>query len=79
MNKEFKPCLAHKKNFETLIRAIKDNAVAIMECTEKSTGEKKAVICAMVFDGKEYSFTPFASFYNGNPFELLTPPMETEE
>lgn len=66
--------IAHKRNFETLTKAFKDNATCLMECTVRSTGEKVAVICTVVFDGKEYQFTPFAQFYNGNPYEILDPP-----
>ena len=69
----------HKQNFETLSQAFADGAVALMECVVKATGEKVATICAVVFDGKEYTFTPFAIFLNGNPFELLEPPQEMNE
>ena len=64
----------HKKNFETLKRAFMQGDVALMDCTENATGEHVAVICAVTFDGNEYQFTPFAKFFNGNPFELLKPP-----
>jgi len=33
------------------------------------------VICTMQPDGEEVVFTPFARFFNGNPFELLISPM----
>lgn len=66
----------HKENFETLRRAFRAGDVCIMDCIEKSTGEHVAVICATVFDGKEYCMTPFARFFNGNPYEMLIPPME---
>lgn len=65
---------AHKKNFETLSRAFSQGNVALMDCTENATGEHVAAICVVTFDGKQYQFTPFAKFFNGNPFELLTPP-----
>jgi len=66
----------HKPNFETLRRAFASDDVALMDCIDKSTGEHVAVICAVVFDGSEYSFTPFARFFNGNPFEMLLPPTD---
>ena len=66
----------HEANFNTLQRAFANNAVCLMDCIEKSTGEHVAVICAMVPDGEEIVFTPFAKFFNGNPFELLSSPME---
>ena len=70
---------AHKQNFETLTRAFRENSVALMDCVEKATGEHVAVICAVTFDGKEYNFTPFARFFNGNPFEMLESPMAEDE
>lgn len=65
----------HSKNFETLKRVFNDNNAALMECTLKSTGEKVAVICAIVEDGEDYITTPFAMFFNSNPYELLEPPV----
>jgi hypothetical protein len=66
----------HQKNFETLRQAFLNNDVCLMDCVEKATGEHVAVICAMVKDKDEYSFTPFARFFNGNPFEMLESPAE---
>ena len=68
----------HKKNFETLRRAFADDAVCLMDCIEKSTGEHVAVICTVARVDGEFEFTPFARFFNGNPFEMLLSPMEYE-
>jgi len=66
----------HSENFNTLTDAFNNNEVCLMECIEKLTGEKIAVICGVWFNPKsnEYEFTPFAKFFNGNPYELLEPP-----
>jgi hypothetical protein len=69
----------HSANFETLKKAFEAGAVCLMDCIEKSTGEHVAVICAMQPDGKEVTFVPFARFFNGNPYEMLTSPMEYDE
>lgn len=66
----------HKANFETLKKAFEAGAVCLMDCIEKSTGEHVAVICAVHMEGEEYAFTPFARFFNGNPYEMLSSPME---
>lgn len=66
----------HKKNFETLQKAFASDDVCLMDCIEKSTGEHVAVICATIYNGEEFVFTPFAKFFNGNPFELLIPPTD---
>jgi hypothetical protein len=62
----------HKKNFETLKQAFVNGAVCLMDCIERSTGEHVAVICTVHKEGEEYTFTPFAGFFNGNPYELLS-------
>jgi hypothetical protein len=67
-------CQQHTENFETLRRAFRDGNVAMMECREVATGEVKAVICAVSKYGEAFVFTPFAAFYNGNPYEMLEPP-----
>jgi hypothetical protein len=66
----------HATNFEMLKKAFKSEDVCLIDCIEKSTGEHVAVIASCVFDGKEYNITPFAKFFNGNPFELLISPIE---
>lgn len=65
----------HKENFETLRRAFLDDRVALLECTDKKTGEKVAVIVALnQEENEEIGFVPFAAFYNENPYERLEPP-----
>lgn len=75
-NKKNRIVLGHKNNFEMLKKAFQNNDVALMDCVEKATGEHVAVICAIVKDGDGFQFTPFARFFNGNPFEMLIPPGE---
>jgi hypothetical protein len=66
----------HKENFDTLVKAFRHGDVCLMDCVEKATGEHVAVICACVPQGEDMLFTPFAKFFNGNPYELLSSPME---
>jgi hypothetical protein len=65
-----------RKNFNSLVTAIKNNDVAVMECTDTRTNEKVAIICAVNFDPdtEMFSFVPFAQMLKGNPYEYLTPP-----
>lgn len=65
----------HTANFETLRRAFAEEDVCLMECTDKVTNEKVAVICAMNIKG-ELEMVPMAMFFNENPYERLTPPMD---
>jgi hypothetical protein len=65
----------HKQNFETLQEAFANGDVALMECLSAATGETVAVICAAnrLPDG-EIEFVPFASLFDGNPYEAVNPP-----
>jgi hypothetical protein len=69
----------HQANFDTLQRAFADGAVCLMDCIEKSTGEHVAVICAVSPQEGKFAFTPFAKFFNGNPYDLFIPPTEEDD
>jgi hypothetical protein len=69
----------HEANFNTLRTAFVNDDVCLMDCIERSTGEHVAVICAVAKAGnEETTFTPFARFFNGNPYELLINPDDPE-
>lgn len=71
-----RPCIAHKQNFETLSQAFADDRVCLMEVEIVATGERVAALCAVNNEeNEELSFVPFALFMNGNPYELLNPPI----
>jgi hypothetical protein len=75
MTREKTIVLAHKKNWKVLQEAIKNGDAGLLECELKATGEKVAVITAFAHeDNGEITMTPFAMFFNGNPYELLNPP-----
>jgi hypothetical protein len=65
----------YKQNFETLQEAFCNGDVALMECQLTDTGEPVAVICAANRspDGG-VEFVPFATLFNGNPYETVNPP-----
>jgi len=62
-------------NFETLKKAFCKGDVALMECTDVTTKEYRAVIC-MVNRGKDgyMNLVPMGHMPIGNPFELYTDP-----
>lgn len=64
----------HKKNFETLTRAFDEKNICLLDCTDKKTGKKVAVICAVQKEKNEYVFVPFAKMFNSNPYEEVIPP-----
>lgn len=68
-----------KKNFETLRRASSAGHLALMEATERATGARRTLVCAVNIekapDNKNrYQFIPLAVMVDGNPFELYDPP-----
>lgn len=64
----------YKPNFKTLQDAVRNKDIALMECQDRATGNKTAVICAVNFDGNEYEMVPLARMFDGNPYEVLNPP-----
>jgi hypothetical protein len=65
----------HSKNFETLLKAMEDGNIALMDCKLRETGESVAVICAVNQDADGgVTMVPMAGFFNGNPYDLLSPP-----
>ena len=67
---------SHKANFKTILRAFANSQVALMECTNKGTGEKVAVICAVSHVREEFAFVPLAQLFNGNPCDVLESPQQ---
>ena len=63
-----------RENFETLVRAAKNDDLALMECADAATGVPRWVICAVGQSGEDFVFTPFGHLAEGNPFEAYVPP-----
>lgn len=71
-------------NFETLKRAVLEENLALMECTDQATGLKVNVICAVNTtkgedDQLTYEFVPLAKQFMGDPYTEVLPPMPGEE
>lgn len=79
MNKKpsiLKTCPGYVDNFKALQEAIVNGDAGLMECTDKVTQKKVAVICAIFKDETGYvNMVPFAKMFDGNPYEELEPPM----
>lgn len=69
---------AQKANFETLQNADRAGHLALLECTDSTTGELVPVVCAVNFDGEQYEFVPLARMFTGNPYDEVTPPNPDE-
>ena len=69
---------SYKKNFQTLLTAFANDDVALLECTDKKTGEPAYIVVAIVFDGVEYDYTPFARMFDESPYDILDPPNTAE-
>lgn len=67
-----------RSNFETLVKAAKEDDLALMECTDTASGETRYVLCAVARElGQaegDYVMTPFGHLVPGNPFDAYVPP-----
>ena len=63
-----------RANFETLVKAAKADDLALMECTEVSSGETRYVLCAVGRDDGAYVMTPFGHLAPDNPYDAYIPP-----
>jgi hypothetical protein len=61
-------------NFATMLRAVADGNLALVECRDAVTGETRYVICAVGAEGTEFVFTPFGHLADGHPFDAYLPP-----
>lgn len=68
-----------RKNFNTLIRAAKDDRLALMECVDAQTGAARYVLCAVNIQDGEYQMVPFGHLADSNPFDAYIPPDAEEE
>lgn len=63
-----------KANFRTLLRAARAGHLGLVETTDKATGEYRALLCAIVWDGEHYQVTPFGHMVTGDPNDIYTDP-----
>jgi hypothetical protein len=63
-----------RQNFETILNAAKNGDLALLECADASSGEKRSVVCAVNRDGKDFVFVPLAKLFIGDPYDELSPP-----
>ncbi len=64
-----------RHNFETLLRAASDGALALVSAVRKADQNPVALVCAMQHnDDDTITPVPFAVMVEGNPFELFQDP-----
>ena len=64
----------YKANLEIIKLAVRNDDIALVECTDKVTGAVVIVLCAIGSDGDEYVISPLAKMFDGNPYDELEPP-----
>jgi hypothetical protein len=65
-----------RANFQTLLRAAADDNLALVECSDPTTGEPRYVICAIQLEDDSYLMTPFGHLVSDqNPFDAYLPPV----
>lgn len=68
-----------RANFQTLLRAANSGDLALMECTDVTTGEPRFVICAVGRDHGELVFTPVVAIAQTAKPEATTTALEVDE
>lgn len=63
----------YRANFDTILRAARNNDLALIEAKRDSDGKEVVLLCAVASDEEEYNITPFAEMCSGNPFEDYIP------
>lgn len=65
----------YRPNFETLQQASDNGDLALLECQDKKTLQKVAVIVAVYLDNEGlYNIVPLAKMFDGDPYKELNPP-----
>jgi len=65
-----------RKNFDTLVQAIKNGDAALVETKDSLLGGYVAVIVATRFSEGAVDMIPLAKMFGGNPFDELVPPVD---
>ena len=64
-----------RRNFDTLLRAADDGALALVSAIRRADQQPVALVCAMQQNEDEtVTPVPFAVMVEGNPFELFDDP-----
>lgn len=57
-----------RRNFETLLRAASSGDLALLECTDSTSGNPRYVVCAVNRDqDANYVMMPFGHLADGDP------------
>lgn len=68
----------YRLNFQTLLDAAADGNLALMECSDSTSGVPRYVIVAVGRVDGDYTMTPFGHLHDGNPYEAYRPPSDEE-
>jgi hypothetical protein len=74
---------AIRTNFNTLVKAVKQEDIALLECRDRNTGEFAYAICAInrirqADREPEIEFVPFGLMFTSDPYETLIPASDPE-
>ena len=74
---------AIKTNFNTLVKAFKQEDIALLECLDRNTGESAYAICAVnvirqAVAEPEIEMVPLGLMFNSDPYKTLIPASDPE-
>ena len=67
---------AYRQHLEVIRHAADDNALAVLECTDRQSGLPVPTLVAVGRQNGEYIFYPLAKLFIGNPYDELLSPTE---
>lgn len=74
-----------KKNFEMLVRALANQSLVLVSCTDRQTGEPVTCLCAALSrvtqprTAADLKFMPLARLFQGDPADEVFVPNEARE
>tara|TARA_Y100000296_G_scaffold81251_1_gene108120 strand:- start:235 stop:483 length:249 start_codon:yes stop_codon:yes gene_type:complete len=74
---------AQKAIYENLRQAVRDDSLALLECTDRATQEAVPALCVVQVvesevegEENEYEFYPLAKLFTTDPYVELLPPTD---
>lgn len=58
-----------KHNYQLLLKAIKNNDVKMVNCTDRKTGKEIKLVCIVSASPEGPSYIPIAQMLEDNPYE----------
>ncbi len=66
----------YKEAFESMAVSYQHGTVALVECTDKKTGERAAIVCVVIHGEADHFLVPVARMLSDDETDQYEPPTE---